>query len=224
MEMKGDHSAPADELGRLASAALDCELTRAERARFFELLLGSPEARAELERLLRLEGSLREVASLRAGSGASPDFDTEVAARIAAAGRPEQSDDGPQSDVISDAVGDDGARFRVHPIGHRSPTDRLAWEDYGEIAPGETRRIHVRKSSTGAYHFRIRSEEPAEVEIQHLHRRGHSLARHRAGVHGVHYASLDRPRTDEVLVVTNMGAHPVGIEVSAGQRDAVRVA
>lgn len=220
MEVTGDGAMPMDELGRLASAALDCELTRAERVRFFELLLVSPDARAELERLLRLEGSLREVARERAASGPGPGFDAAVAARIEAAGRPERPDGaGP-----SDAVGDEGSRFRVHPIGHRSPTDRLEWEDYGEIAPGETRRIHIRKPSEGAYHFRIRSAEPAEVEIQHLHRRGHRLATHRAGVHGVHYASLDRPRTDEVLVVTNTGAHPVGIEVSAGQRDAVRVA
>lgn len=220
MEMKGGRSIPADELGRLASAALDCELTRAERVRFFELLLVSPDARAELERLLRLEGELREVASERAASGPSAGFDAAVAARLQAVGRPEQRDDAEPGGAVSD----EAARFRVHPISHVSPTDRLVWEDYGEIAPGETRRIHVQKSSGDAYHFRIRSAEPAEVEIQHLHRRGHRLAKHRSGVHGVHYASLERPRTDEVLVVTNTGAHPVGIEVSAGQRDAVRVA
>lgn len=220
MEVIGDGAVPMDELGRLASAALDCELTRAERVRFFELLLVSPEARAELERLLRLEGELREVASARAMSGPSAGFDAAVAARIAAAGLPEHADGaGPGG-----AVSDEGSRFRVHPIGHSSPSDRLAWEDYGEIAPGETRRIHIRKPSEGAYHFRIRSAEPAEVEIQHLHHRGRRLAAHRARVHGVHYASLERPRTDEVLVVTNTGSHPVGIEVSAGQRDAVRVA
>lgn len=220
MAVKGDGALAADELGRLASAALDCELTRAERVRFFELLLVSPDARAELERLLRLEGSLREVASERTASGPGPGFDAAVAAQIDAVGRPEHADDAGQGGAASD----EGERFRVHPISYRSPTDRLEWEDYGEIAPGETRRIHVQKSSGDAYHFRIRSEEPAEVEIQHLHPRGHRLATHRARVHGVHYASLERPRTDEVLVVTNTGAHPVGIEVSAGQRDAVRVA
>lgn len=216
MDLKGNGGAAADEIAKLASAALDCELTRSERVRFLDMLLTSPVARAELERLLQLEKSLRDVARQGVGIGPGAEFDAAVAKRIAAEGKP------PSIEVGSAA--DDAARLRVHPIGHSAPTDRLEWEDHGEIAPGETRRIHIQKNGKVAYHFRIRSVEPVEIEIHHMHRRGHRVAAHRTRVHGVHYASLERPRTDEVLVVTNMGAHPVGIEVSAGQRNAVRVA
>lgn len=217
MDLKGNGGVAADEIAKLASAALDCELPRAERVRFLGMVLTSPAARAELERLLQLEESVRELARERVGAGPGAGFDASVAKRIAAEG-------GPPSMNEPGSPAEDAARLRVHPIGHSAPTDRLEWEDHGEIAPGETRRIHIQKSGSGAYHFRIRSAEPVEIEIHHMHPRGHRVAAHRARVHGVHYASLERPRTDEVLVVTNTGAHPVGIEVSAGQRDAVRVA
>lgn len=217
MDLKGNGGVAADEIAKLASAALDCELTRSERVRFLEMLLTSPVARAEMGRLLQLEKSLRDVARESVDTGPGAEFDAAVAQRIAADGKP------PSTDEVGSPA-DDAARLRVHPIGHSAPTDRLEWEDHGVIAPGETRRIHIQKSAKGAYHFRIRSVEPVEIEIHHMHRRGHRVAAHRTRVHGVHYASLERPRTDEVLVVTNMGAHPIGIEVSAGQPEAVRVA
>ena len=210
-----DRDSGMEAFRELASRAIDCELTRAERLRFFRILLDQEPARAEFQRLLAMEEDLEVLADSLAGAAPGAGFDERLKRTLG--GEPAGAETQPGAGAAE-------TRLRIDPIAHGHATDVMDWDHAHVLQPGETSQIRVQKGHANAYHFRFQSDLPVDVEIRHLHaRHARAISAARTRVHGAHYAALNRPVTDDIIEIRNVGAHPVTIELSLPERDSVHI-
>lgn len=240
-----------EEVRALGSADLDGALPREESQKFFDHLKTCADCRNYMTEMTRLESDLTDISTVYDGMGPDKDINLKIRQGIAKLKNDDRSfktneqfrkDRSFKPMFAGGLVGAVAAvllvvffmpgtmtqtdmtapRFQLQQIAFHETKDKVDWDQSHTLQPGQVLKHRVVKGHVDAYHFRLKSSGPVNVVIDHNDAESDTESVHRLPLQGVHYASLNKPKTGDVIVIRNEGEEP--IEVSAftqGQKESL---
>jgi len=225
----------------LLSRNLDGDLSRDEVRQLFQHIGLCDSCRDALVEMEGLETNLESLNQVYEGESLSDSFNKDIMDRLKQEENPRQTEKVPgflewvlpKSWVSSAFPGLIGAmagillfiivwpngkaplqntpRFQLHPVEFHEAKEKIIWNHNHTLLPGHTLRKTVIKGHDQPYHFRFQSDGPVNIVVTHDILEEKNDPRQKITLHGIRYASLNKPQKQDIIIIRNEGNEPVHI-------------
>ncbi len=226
-----------DEIHELISRGLDADLDRREMRRLYLLAARDPSIGQEMGELAALEEGLADWADLT--DGPIPNTDLTAAALVRVENKPAllnrlsdwlHSPHGisiqPFSfvggmamaalavwitvpSVTSGPLISAPQRLRIHDVQFVDAKARVDWTNRFIVPAGGATRLSLGAGGEQPLHIQFETVEPVDLVVAHTTPNSQRDVVQTFSVDGIGYASLNRPRSEDLLTIRNQGMVPV---------------